>query len=113
MKLRTGGEQGNLVMWCSMQLMSKGRVGGILDVCVLFDEDLSRPRHLLRSEIIDKLNTCVLKIQCCICQNLFSYHNNLQTYTSNHVLSHNLETPEHITSIVALDLSVRPIVCPS
>ena len=42
-KLRAGGEQGNLVMWCTMQLMLKGRVGSILDVRILFDEDPARP----------------------------------------------------------------------
>ena len=62
-----------------MQLMLKGRVGSILDVRILFDEDPARPWHLLRLEAINKPGTCVLKIHSCICQNLFSYHNNLQT----------------------------------
>lgn len=101
-ELRAGGEQGNLLMWCTMQLMPKCRVGSILDAHVLFDEDPTRSGHLLRSETINKWSICVLKIHCCICQNPFSYHNNLQTCTSNHILPHNLETPEHITTIAAL-----------
>ena len=69
---------------------------------MLFEDDPARPSHPLHVEMSNKQGVCVLKIRCCICHTLISYHNNLWTYVATHILSHNIGTPQHIAAAAGL-----------
>ena len=71
----------------------------LLNVRMLFQDDLARLGHPLRLETSNKQGaTC----WCCICCTLISYHNNSWTYAATHILSHNIGTPQDIATIAAL-----------
>ena len=93
--------------------MLKGRVGSILDVRILFDEDPARPWHLLKLEAINKLGTlCPQDPFLHLSESIFVSQQFADLHI-NHILSHNLETLEHITTIAALLLGTMPVVSPS
>ena len=58
-----------------------------LDLRMLFEGDQARLGHPLHVETKSKLGDCVLKIRCCICRSLISYHNSSWTCTATHIQS--------------------------
>ena len=73
-----------------------------LEVRTLFEGDPARPGHPLRMETKNKLGDCVLKIRCCICCSLISYHNSLWTSAATHIRFHNITTAQDIATATAL-----------
>ena len=72
------------------------------EVRTLFESDQARPGHPLRVEIENKLGDCVLKIRCCICRSLISYHNSSWTCAATHIRSHNITISQDIAAAAAL-----------
>ena len=72
------------------------------DVRILFEGDPARPSHPLRVETENKLGDCVLKIRCCICRSLISYHNSSWTCAATHIRSHNIAAAQDIATATAL-----------
>ena len=69
---------------------------------MLFEGDPARPGHPFHVEIENKLGDYVLKIRCCICCSLISYHNSSWTYAATHIRSHNIVTAQDIAAATAL-----------
>lgn len=69
---------------------------------ILFEDDLARPSYPLCVETSNKQGGCVLKIRCHIGCTLISYHDNIWTYATTHILSHNIPTPQDIAATTAL-----------
>ena len=72
------------------------------DVQMLFEGDPTRPGHPLCMETENKLGDCMLKISCCICRSLISYHNSSWTCAGTHIHSHNIATAQDIEAAAAL-----------
>ena len=72
------------------------------DVRMLFEDDPARLGHPLHMEMANKQGACMLKIRCCICGTLISYHNSSWTCVPTHILSHNIGTPKDIIAAAAL-----------
>ena len=72
------------------------------EVRTLFEGDPARPGHPLRVETENKLGDCVLKIRCCICHSLISYHNSSWTCAATHIPSYNIATAQDIAAAAAL-----------
>ena len=50
----------------------------------------------------------MLKSRCCIYYNLLSFHNNFKTCASNHILCHNIATPQDIVAAITLASKCEP-----
>ena len=72
------------------------------EVRTLFEGDPARLGHPLCVEIENKLGDCVLKIRCCICRSLISYHNSSWTSAATHIRSYNITTAQDIAAATAL-----------
>ena len=83
------------------------------EVQTLFEGDPARPGHPLFVETENRLGDYVLKIRCCICRFLISYHNSSWTSAVTHIWSHNIATAQDIAAAAALLLSLRPMARPS
>ena len=66
------------------------------DVRMLFKGDLARLGHPFHVEMLNKQGECVLKIRCCICRTLISYHKSSWTYAATHIWSHNITIAQDI-----------------
>ena len=53
-------------------------------------------------ETENKLGDYVLKIRCCICRSLISYHNSSWTSAATHIRSHNNTTAQNAAAATAL-----------
>ena len=71
-------------------------------VRTLFEGDPARPGHPLCVETENKLGDCGLKIRCCICRALISYHNSSWTSAATHIRSHNITTAQNVAAAAAL-----------
>ena len=69
---------------------------------MLFEGDPARPGHPLRVETENKLGDYVLKIRCCICRSLISYHNSSWTCAATHIRFNNIATAQDIAAAAAL-----------
>ena len=72
------------------------------EVRTLFEGDPARPGDPLHVETENKLGDCVLKIRCCICRSLISYHNSSWTSAATHIRSHNITIAQDIAAAATL-----------
>ena len=80
----------------------RGGWDGSLGIRILFEDGPTRLGQPLRMEMSNKQGVYVLKIRCCICRTLISYHNNPWMYAATHILSHNVPTPQDIVVATVL-----------
>ena len=55
------------------------------EVRMLFEGDPTRPSQPLCVETSNDQGECMLKIRCCICRTLISYHNSSWTFATTHI----------------------------
>ena len=68
---------------------------------MLFKNKPARLGHPLHMEMLNEQGACVLKIRCCICCTLISYHNNSWICLATHILSHDIATLQNIVAATA------------
>ena len=85
-----------------MQIIKNGGWDRSSDVRMLFEGDPARLGQSFYVETENKLGDSVLKIRCCICRSLISYHNSSWTCAATHIQSHNIATAQDIAIAAAL-----------